>query len=132
LKNKIGREIERLKDLNKYKCILLINDINVYEIKNKLLREFNVPYWKLEDVYSSAMTKFENIIYMPIGEIKITPALVNWMLKHKLTLKDGLLINIAQRLKIPFVTSERKSEKWKQAYKGVMSQNEFWNELRKK
>ena len=53
------------------------------------------------------------------------------MIKNNLELKDGLLINFAQSLDIPFITSERKAEKWKNAYAGVMSQTDFWNELKK-
>ena len=52
------------------------------------------------------------------------------MLKHRLTLNDGLLINIAQRMEVPFITSERKAEKWKEAYSGIMSQEDFWKEMK--
>ncbi len=125
------KEDKRLNELNSKSCLLLINDINIYEIKNKLLREFNLPLSKIDEVYRNSILKFNNIKYVSIGDIKINHPFVNWLLKHKLSLEDGLLINIAQRLELPFVTSERKAKIWKDAYKGVMSQEEFWDELRK-
>ena len=62
---------------------------------------------------------------------QINPSLINWMLRYRLDFADGLLINIAQRLQLPFITSERKAEKWKEAYEGVMSQEDFWRILEK-
>jgi predicted nucleic acid-binding protein len=48
------------------------------------------------------------------------------MLSNNLDFQDGLLIATAQRLKVPFVTSERKAENWKKTYEGVKSITEFW------
>jgi len=124
------KEDRRLNELNKCNCQLFINDINIYEIKNKLLSEFNIPLGRLDEFYNKFICSFANVKRINIGEIKITPNLVNWMLKHRLKLNDGLLINIAQRMEVPFITSERKAEKWKEAYNGIMSQEDFWKEMK--
>ena len=125
------KDNQRLKALNDCNCLLFINDINVYEIKNKLLKDFSVPFTKLDEIYNSALCVFTKIKVIRIGEIKINPSLVNWMLKHKLALVDGLLIDIAQKVELPFVTSERKAKEWKKAYEGIMTQDEFWKVIRK-
>ncbi len=123
---------KRMDELNSSNCLLLINDIVTYEIKKNLIKEFNIPKWKINEIYSIALSNFKNIKYFPTGEIKINQALINWMIKHDLDFMDGLLITIAQKLEIPLVSSERKALEWKKIYSGVMTQNEFWNELRKK
>ncbi len=130
---KIRIKIDKcIEELNNSNCLLLINDLVVYEIKKNLIKDFTVHKWKVDEIYSLALSSFKNVKYFPTGEVKINQALVNWMIKHDLDFVDGLLINIAQRLEIPLVSSERKALEWKKIYSGVMTQDEFWNELRKK
>jgi len=126
------KDDSRLKLLNECDCLIFVNDINIYEIKSKLLKDFNIPFDRLDEIYNSAMSYFVNIKRMKVEDIKISPPLINWMLKHRLGLKDGLLIDIAQKIELPFVTSERRAKEWKKAYSGIMSQEEFWSKIKEK
>ena len=122
---------ERLRRLNRQDIILLINEINEFEIKSKLMRQFSLSLNKANFIYDNAMILLKNISKAEIKDIKLTPRLINWMLVYGLDFKDGLLISIAERLELPFVTSERNAEKWKNAYSGVLKERDFWDLLEK-
>ena len=124
------KEDRRLRELNEPNCLLLINDLNVYEIKSKLIRNYNVPFSKIDQLYDEGIRVFRNIKKIEPPIIKINNSLINWMLENDLDFKDGILIDIAQKFKLPFITSERNARTWKKAYDGVMSQKEFWNKLK--
>ena len=126
------KEDKRLRDLNEANCLLLINDLNVYEIKNDLIKKHNVPISRVDQLYDKGIRSFRNVRRIEPPIIKVNNALINWMLENRLDFKDGVLIDIAQRLKIPFITSERKAGEWKKAYSGVMTVEEFWDKVRKK
>ncbi len=127
IKDDVG---ERLKSLNEANCLLLINSINEFEIKSKLMRSFGIPFERVNGVYEEIERIFVNVKSIEIDEVRITSSLVNWMLRNRLMLRDGLLIATAKRLEVPFITSERKADLWKNAYEGVMDQKEFWERVR--
>lgn len=124
------KEDRRLKELNESNCLLLINDLNVYEIKNSL-KKFNVPINRINQLYEEGRRILKCVKKIEAPAIKINNSLIIWMLENDLDFRDGLLINIAQKLELPFITSEKNAIKWKKAYEGVMSQEDFWKELEK-
>jgi len=123
------KDDRRLKELNEPNCLLLINDLNVYEIKNKLIKTYNIPLYKINQLYEEGIRLFKNIKKIESPVIKINNSLIRWMLENDLQFRDGLLIDIAQRFNLPFITSERNAKIWKKAYAGVTSQKEFWSKL---
>tara|TARA_Y100000310_G_scaffold318836_1_gene373352 strand:- start:593 stop:1105 length:513 start_codon:yes stop_codon:yes gene_type:complete len=125
------KDDRRLRELNEPNCLLLINDLNVYEIKNKLIKTFNIPFSKIDKLYDEGMRVFKNIKKIEPPVVKINNSLINWMLENNLQFRDGLLIDIAQKFNLPFITSEKNARAWKEAYVGVMSQKEFWDKLEK-
>lgn len=123
---------ERFRRLSELKGIkLCICEINEFEIKSKLRKEYSIPLNRVYHIYDEVMDKLKHIIKIKIDLVKFTPELTKWMLANDLDFKDALLINIAQLLQIPFVTSERRADRWKNAYDGVMSDREFWSKLEK-
>ena len=125
------KEDRRLRELSEANCILLISDLNIYEIKCKLMKEFNIPLSKVNQLYDEGIRVFKIIKKIESPIIKINNTLIKWMLENNLEFKDGILIDIAQKLNIPFITSEKNAKTWKSAYNGVKSQKEFWGELKK-
>ena len=61
------KDDSRLKLLNECDCLIFVNDINIYEIKSKLLKDFNIPFDRLDEIYNSAMSYFVNIKRMSSG-----------------------------------------------------------------
>ena len=86
---------------------------------------------KIDQLYEEGRRILHNIKKIEVPAIKINNSLIKWMLENNLRFKDGLLIDIAQRLNLPFITSEKNARDWKKSYEGVMSQEEFWRELEK-
>ena len=92
---------ERLKRFQDSKCLLFINEINEFEMKNKLLKSYNISLPKAKDIFDKSITLLRVVRKFQIKEIRITSDLIHWMLKNELDFKDGLLISIAQKLEIP-------------------------------
>lgn len=124
------KEDRRLKELNEPNCLLFISNLNIYEIKRKLMKEYNVPLSKVNQLYDEGIRAFKNIKKIEPPIIKVNNALIKWMLENNLEFKDGILIDIAQKFNVPFITSENNARVWKGAYNGVMSQKEFWEKLK--
>jgi|GEM_PF-4645290 len=123
---------ERLKNFLNINCILLINEINEFEIKNKLLKDYSISMIQAKSIFDRSIDMLKVVKKIQIKEIRITSDLIHWMLKNRLSFQDGLLISIAQKLQVPFITSEKRAENWKSAYEGVIGEKEFWNIILKK
>ncbi len=128
------RPNKRLKDLLKLNVIFVISPLTEFEIRKRLTKKFNKTFEEGNDILSSFKQNFgKNLITVVVKDIRITHDLINWILKHDLSFNDGLHIITAQKLKIPLITSEKDKnlERWKKAYDGVYSMEEFWKNLKK-
>lgn len=115
-----------------YDLIIFINNLNEFEIRRKISREFHCDNLEAKRIFDKVLDSFPSLSKLRKMDIKITSKLINWMLSNSLDFRDGLLIASAQKLEIPFVTSEKKKlEYFKKAYSGVMSRKEFIEKLEK-
>ncbi len=114
--------------LRRAKALLLISDLNEYEIRRRLMQDFRKTFTEAKVLY----TEFLNLLpafEIQIKDLHITPALINTMLQYKLGFRDGLHIFLAQKMKVPLITNERRAEQWKKVYPKVYTLEEFWKEL---
>lgn len=125
---------KRLMELLEGDIVFIISSLTEFEIKKRLIRKYNKTFEESNKILEEFKSKFPKLITVDIKDIKITFNLLNWILKQDLGFRDGIHIIVAQRLDIPLITSERDKNlnKWKKAYEGVYSIENFWKVIKRK
>jgi hypothetical protein len=71
------KEDKRFKELLNASIIFLITELNVYEIKRVLVRNYSISIDSSHNILASILNKEKNIVYISMKEIKIEPSLIN-------------------------------------------------------